>query len=94
MLAATLVNNVRMNKAVSPRLDSGALFEAWRVADQEARTAERVIFDQAMRSLAGMCDFPSSTRMEQTRNLRARANELFNFAMAKMALNSATASIA
>jgi len=80
-----------MNRAVSPRLNSGALFEAWRLADQQARIAERVMIDQAMRALDGMCAFPSPARREQTRILRSRASELFKFAMAKMALNSGTA---
>jgi len=42
------------------------------------------MFDDAMRSLVGMCDFPASTRREHTKSLRAKANELFEIAIAKM----------
>jgi hypothetical protein len=42
------------------------------------------MFDDAMRSLDGMCGFPSSTRREQIKGLRAKANEMFEIAMAKM----------
>jgi len=42
------------------------------------------MLDEAMRSVHGMCDFPSSTRREQTKGLRADASELFMVAMAKM----------
>jgi hypothetical protein len=65
-------------------MNSSDLFEAWRLADQAARTAERSLFCEAMRSVDGMCDFPSSAKTEHGKNLRARANELFEIAMAKM----------
>jgi len=84
MLAAIWVNNLRMTRAKPPSMISGDLFQEWRLADQGARTAERVMWDEAMRSLEGMCEFPSSARREQTKSLRAGASELFRVAMAKM----------
>ena len=65
-------------------MNSVGLFEAWRLADHGARFAERVMLDEAMRSVNGMCDYPSSTRREQTEGLRADASELYIVAMAKM----------
>jgi hypothetical protein len=71
-------------RAKTPSENSGELFQAWRLADHGARTAERVMLDEAMRSLEGMCPFPSSTRREHTESLRAGASELFKVAMATM----------
>jgi len=71
-------------KAKTPSVNSGDLFQAWRLADHGARFAERVMLDEAIRSLTGLCDFPSSTRREHTKSLRAEASELFKFAMATM----------
>jgi hypothetical protein len=65
-------------------MNPSGIFEAWRSADQSARIAERTMFDEAMRALEGMCNFPSSTRREQTVGLRAQADELFKRAMARM----------
>jgi len=73
-----------MTRAKTPSMNSSDLFQSWRLADQEARTAERVMLDDAMRSLEGMCPFPSSTRREHTTSLRAGASELFKVAMATM----------
>jgi hypothetical protein len=89
-LAAIWVNNRRMTRAKIRSMNSADLFEAWRSADHGARLAERVMLDEAMRSVHGMCDFPSSTRMEQTEGLRADASELFIVAMAKMDPRSKT----
>jgi len=84
VLAAVNANNLRMALAKSPVLNSSDLFEAWRSADQAARIAERSVFCQAMRALDGMCEFPSPATKGLSRNLRAKANELFEIAMAKM----------
>jgi len=65
-------------------MESTSFFQAWRLADQSARIAERKMFDEAMRSLEGMCNFPSPARREQTMSLRAKADELFKRAMARM----------
>jgi hypothetical protein len=73
-----------MTKAKTLRMNTSELFQAWRLADQEARTAERVMLDDAMRSVEGLCPFPSSTRREQSTSLRAGASELLLVAMATM----------
>ena len=73
-----------MTRAKTPSMNSSDLFQAWRLADHEARTAERVMLDDAMRSLEGMCPFPSSTRREQNTSLRAGASELLLVAMSTM----------
>jgi hypothetical protein len=84
VLVAIEGNNLDVTRAKTPSIDSSELFERWRLADQKARTAERLLFCEAMRSRQAMCEFPSSAKREQAKNLRASANELFELAMAKM----------
>ena len=64
-------------------LGSG-LFKQWREADRIAHAWETAVWRAEMAACMGQGDPPSPEHHDTSHTLRARANELFHWAMAEM----------
>lgn len=68
--------------------DNHDLFQEWRAADRAASAAEKAVLLDSLRSPDAMGTSPAVYHLEKARRRRAIADDLFEIAMAQMAVRS------